>query len=133
MARVAASSCGVSPGAFRVLLRHLYTQELPETIDAGEGLVGGEMVKTADYFQAETLFNHCLVQYNDSLRVENVMKQLVYAHEHRLAFLEEACVQFLKANVEEFRRRALRTLSVVYESSDPELVDMVMGAIQDDS
>jgi len=122
---------GVSPGAFRVLLRHLYTQELPETIDAGEGLVGGEMVKTADYFQAETLFNHCLVQYKDSLRVENVIKQLVYAHGHRLAFLEEACVQFLQANVEEFRRRALRTLSVVYESANPELVDMVMGAIQD--
>jgi len=36
-------------------------------------------------------------KYNDSLRVENVMKQLVYAHGHRLAFLEEACVQELSS------------------------------------
>ena len=41
---------GLSAGAFRVLLRYLYTQELLATDDGGEGLAVGEMPKAADYF-----------------------------------------------------------------------------------
>ena len=40
-------SADVSAGAFRVLLRHLYTRALPDAEDCGEGLAIGEMVRVA--------------------------------------------------------------------------------------
>ena len=94
---------GVSAGAFRVLLRYLYTQELPEAEDCGEGLAVGEMAKAADYFQAVELFEHCVEQFKGGLRVGNVMERLVQAHDMKLEALEEAAMQYQKAHALSFQ------------------------------
>ena len=96
---------GVSAGAFRVLLRYLYTQELPAAEDCGEGLAAGEMVKAADYFQAGELYEHCVEQFKGQLRVGNVVERMVYAHDSQLEVLVEAAMQYLRTNVLEFQVR----------------------------
>ena len=58
----------VRAGAFRVLLRYLYTGELPEEEDCGEGLEVGEMAGVADRFQARGLYEHCVGQFGGGLR-----------------------------------------------------------------
>ena len=93
----------VSAGAFRVLLRYLYTQELPGAEDGGEGLVAGEMAKAADYFQAGELYEHCVEQFKGGLRVGNVVERMVQAHDMKLEALEEAALEYLHANVLEFQ------------------------------
>ena len=89
---------GVSAGAFRVLLRYLYTQELPAAEDCGEGLAAGEMAKAADYFQAGGLFEHCVEQFKGALRVGNVVERMVQAHDMKLEVLEEAASSFIQDN-----------------------------------
>ena len=101
---------GVSAGAFRVLLRYLYTQELPATEDGGEGLVAGEMVKAADFFQAGGLYEPCVEQFKGALRVGNVVERLVYAHDQQLEALEEAAMAFIEENARAFHREAMSTL-----------------------
>ena len=93
----------VSAGALRVLLRYLYTQELPAAEDCGEGLAVGEMAKAADYFQAGGLFEHCVEQFKGGLRVGNVVERLVQAHDMKLEALEDAALQFLKAHALSFQ------------------------------
>ena len=116
---------GVSAGAFRVLLRHLYTQELLGTEDGGEGLVAGEMAKAADFFQAVELYEHCVEQFKGGLRVGNVVERLVYAHDHQLEALEEAAMAFIAENARLFQREAMPTLSML----DQHLLLAVTGLI----
>jgi hypothetical protein len=96
-----------------VLLRYLYTQELPGAEDGGEGLVAGEMAKAADYFQAGELYEHCVEQFKGGLRVGNVVERLVYAHDHQLEALEEAAMAFIQENALLFHREAMPTLSMI--------------------
>ena len=85
-----------------MLLRYLYTQELPGAEDGGEGLVAGEMAKAADYFQAGELFEHCVEQFKGGLRVGNVVERLVYAHDSQLEALQTAALEFLKTKARKF-------------------------------
>ena len=99
---------GVSAGAFRVLLRYLYTQQLPKTEDCGEGLALGEMAKAADYFQVEELFQHCVEQFKRGLQVDNVVERLVLAHDMKLEALEEAAMEFLRGNPRTFQAQVFK-------------------------
>jgi hypothetical protein len=103
----------VSAGALRVLLRYLYTQELPGAEDGGEGLVAGEMAKAADYFQAGELYEHCVEQFKGGLRVGNVVERLVYAHDSGVEALEEAAMAFIEEHALAFHREAMPTLSLL--------------------
>ena len=93
----------VSAGALRVLLRYLYTQELPGAEDGGEGLVAGEMAKAADYFQAGELYEHCVEQFKGGLRVGNVVERLVQAHDSGVEGLGEEALEYLKARIPSFQ------------------------------
>ena len=104
---------GVSAGAFRVLLRYLYTQELPGAEDGGEGLAAGEMAKAADYFQAGELFEHCVEQFKGGLRVGNVVERLVEAHDSQLEALQDAALEFLRTNAHQFSVRFVAPVSAV--------------------
>ena len=111
----------VSAGASRVLLRYLYTQELPGTEDGGEGPVAGEMAKAADYFQAGELYEHCVLREalkKGRLRVGNVVERLVYAHDQHLDALEEVAMAFIAENALLFYPEAMPTLSVLAQSFD---------------
>ena len=101
-----------------MLLRYLYTQELPGAEDGGEGLVAGEMAKAADYFQAGELYEHCVEQFKGGLRVGNVVERLVYAHEHQLEALEAAAMAFIEENALLFHREAMPTLSLLVQPRD---------------
>ena len=50
----------VSAGAFRVLLRFLYENVLPEDEDGEEALSPDEIARVADRFQVEVLYEHCV-------------------------------------------------------------------------
>jgi len=110
----------VSAGAFRVLLRFLYTHKLPVEEDCGEGLEVGEMVRVADRFQAVALYKHCVEQFREWLTVNNVVARLVLAHDSGLAGLEEAAMEHFKTNALVFQvscmRSAPRYTSVSYAS-----------------
>ena len=72
----------VSAGAFRVVLRYLYTAELPES---GEEAKGGQVLeravlKAADLFQVEGLLEHCVEAFGRGLKVDTAVEQLVWAH-----------------------------------------------------
>ena len=86
-----------------MLLRYLYTQELPAAEDGGEGLAAGEMAKAADYFQAGGLFEHCVEQFKAGLRVGNVVERLVQAHDSQLDSLIGAATEYLKSNAASFQ------------------------------
>jgi len=70
----------VSAGAFRILLRFLYTHNLTEAEDCGEGLDVGEMARVADRFQAEKLYERCVWLFKKGLEMKNVMEKLVQVH-----------------------------------------------------
>ena len=93
---------GVSAGAFRVLMRYLYTQQLPVEEDGGEGLAAGEMAKAADFFQAGELYEHCVEQFKGALHVGNVVERLVYAADTKLEALQTTAMEFLKTNALQF-------------------------------
>jgi len=89
---------GVSAGAFRTLLQFLYTNTLPGVEECGERLEVGEMARVADRFQAVVLYQHCVQQYREGLKVGNVVARLVLAHDSGLLALEEACMGFFETN-----------------------------------
>jgi len=95
----------VSAGAFRTLLRFLYAHTLPEEEDCGEGLAVGEMARVADRFQASELYAHCVEQFRERLAVGNVVVRLVQVHDSGLARLEEAAMEYFKANALSFKVR----------------------------
>ena len=116
----------LSAGAFQVLLRYLYTQELPATEDGGEGLAVGEMAKAADYFQAVELFEHCVEQFREGLRVGNVVERLVHAHDADMPVLKEAAMAFIQENALMFHREAMPTLALL-KQRPADLMDMLMA------
>jgi len=103
----------VSAGAFHVLLRYLYTEEMPDGEDCGEGLAVGEMARVADRFQAEGLFEHCVGQFRGALLVKNVMERLIVGYESGLEELKGAAMAYLRANVIAFQKEALETLALL--------------------
>jgi len=109
----------VSAGAFCVLLKFLYAHTLPEQEDCGEGLAVGEMARVADRFQASELYAHCVEQFMEGLVVGNVVARLVQAHDSGLAGLQEAAMDYFKANALAFQRESLATVDVLQER--PEL------------
>ena len=74
-------------------------QRTPAAEDCGEGLVAGEMAKAADNFQAGELYEHCVEQFKEGLRLGNVVERLVYAHDNQLEALEEAAIAFFEEHV----------------------------------
>ena len=86
-----------------MLLRYLYTGEVPEGEDGGEGLAVGEMARVADRFQAGGLYEHCVGEFRGGLRVGNVVERLVVGRESGLEALEGAAMEYLKANVVAFQ------------------------------
>jgi hypothetical protein len=91
---------GVSAGALRVVLRYLYTAELPESGEGGGGAGGGngaggngeeaaagqalererELLKAAHLFRVEGLLEHCVEVFGRGLKVTTAVEQLVWAH-----------------------------------------------------
>jgi len=99
----------VSAGAFRALQRFLYTNDLPEEEDCGEGLEVGEMARVADRFQAVALYEQCVKKFREGLKVGNVVAQMVQAHDSGLEVLQEAAMSFFEANAVVFHVRFVCT------------------------
>jgi len=107
---------GVGAGAFRALLRFLYTHHLHEEEHFGEGLEVGEMARVADWFQEVVLYNHCVQKFREGLNVGNVVVRLVLAHDSGLAAREETSMSFFAANAIAFRVRLLAAAFCVFWS-----------------
>ena len=94
---------GVRAGAFRVLLRYLYTEEVPEEEDCGEGLETGEMATVADRFQAQRLYHHCVGLFREALTVGTVVQRLAHCHDNNLQDLKMGALEFLRENALTFQ------------------------------
>ena len=99
----------VSAGAFRVLLRFVYTHKLPEMEDCGEGLEAGEMAGAADRFQALELYERCVQLFREGLEVSNVMERLVLAHDSQLPALENTALAFVMSHRQAIQVRVLES------------------------
>ena len=88
----------VSAGAFRVLLRFLYENVLPEDENCKEALSPGEMARVADLFQAEELYEHCVGQFLEAMSFANAIERLVLVHGTKLAALENAVMECVVHN-----------------------------------
>ena len=88
----------VSTGAFCALQRFLYTNDLPEGEDCGEGLAVGEMRQVADRFQAVALYVHYVPRFTEGLKVGNAIEQLVKVKELKLDALQQSAWAFVLHN-----------------------------------
>ena len=100
----------VGDGAFRVLLRFLYTHTLPDDKDCGEGLEVGEMARVADRFQAAELYDHCVQRFGEGLEVRNVVERLVVAHDSSLPALQQVAINYFRSNAVLFQVGVLLVL-----------------------
>lgn len=108
----------VSAHAFQGLLEYLYTHKLPEGDEWGAGLGPGKMAGVADRFQAIGLYEHCVSQFGKELKVGNLVKWLLQAHDSGPAELETAAMDYLKANALMFQREAMATVGVLQHRPD---------------
>jgi len=111
----------VSAEALKVLFRFLYTYELPEQEDCGEGLATGEMVEVASRFKATPLYEHCKGLFVQRLEVGNAIQRLVIAHDRNLKQLEKLLMEYLQQNSHTFQREAMETLDIL--KNRPELIN----------
>jgi len=93
----------MSAPEFERLLEYLYGNKLPEGEEWKAGPGPGEMAVVADRFQASGLYAHCVVHFVGGFKVGNVMARLVQVRDSGLAELEEAAMEYLKANALTFQ------------------------------
>jgi len=93
----------VSAPEFERLLEYLYGNKLPEGEEWKAGPGRGEMAVVADRFQASGLYAHCVGYFGGGVKVGNVMARLVQARDSGLVELEEAAMEYLKANALAFQ------------------------------
>ena len=131
----------VGAGAFRTLLRFLYVHTLPEEEDCGEGLAVGEMARVAGWFQESELYAQCVEHFREGLAVGNVAARLVQAHNSGLAGLEEAVMEYFKANALAFKVCCkqsdfccFREISVVrYHQAERVIYDILVWRVEKES
>ena len=103
----------VSAGALRVVLRYLYTAELPESGEGGAGGGGGTgegeeaaagqvleraVLKAADLFRVEGLLEHCVEAFGRGLTVNTAIEQLVWAHSDGPAEARKVATEYFVRN-----------------------------------
>ena len=112
---------GVSAGALRVVLRYLYTAEVPESGEGGAGAGGGnaaggdgeeaaagqvlerEVLKAADLFRVEGLLEHCVEAFGRRLKVDTAIEQLVWAHSDGPAEARKVATEYFVRNCRRIR------------------------------
>jgi DNA-binding beta-propeller fold protein YncE len=103
----------VSAGAFRVVIRYLYSAQLPE---GGAGTGGGQgaggdgedategqvleraVLKAADLFRLEELLQHCVEAFGRRLKVDTAVEQLVWAHTDGPAEARTVATEYMVRN-----------------------------------
>jgi hypothetical protein len=116
---------GVSAGALRVVLRYLYTAEVPESGEGGAGAGGGNgaggdgeeaaagqvleraVLKAADLFRVEGLLEHCVEAFGRGLKVKTAVEQLVWAHNHGPAEARTVATEYFVRNGRRIRVDAM--------------------------
>ena len=57
-----------------------------------------ELLRVADRFQAEGLYEHCLAEFGRALTVQTAVEQLVWAHAHAPEGARAVAMRFVVAN-----------------------------------
>jgi hypothetical protein len=131
----------VSAGALRVVMRHLYTAELPESGEGGAGAGGGrgegssdgggkskgdgeqakrrqvlerEVLMAADLFSLEPLLQHCMEAFSRGLQVNTVMDELVWAHSDGPAEARKVITEYFVRNIRRIRVRPVYNFLPVF-------------------
>jgi hypothetical protein len=86
----------IAPDVLQLLLRFLYTDtELPATMPCHDAL---RLLHTADYYNVPRLATLCDLHMRRGFEIDNVLKTLMFAHEHFLTGLRAAALRFVAAN-----------------------------------
>lgn len=82
----------IAPDVMQLLLRFLYTEELPTTMPCQITL---RLLHAADYYNVPRLATLCDFHLRNVFAIENVLQTLVFAHEHSLTGLRAAALRFV--------------------------------------
>ena len=97
---------GISAGAFKALLRYLYT----DSTEVEDGLLV-EMVKVCDQYQVERLRYHCMRRLDADITHENAIGWLVQAHTMEgVECVKESVLTYVAQNYKKIIRCAKPTL-----------------------
>ena len=90
----------IEPDVFKLLLRYLYTGELPQG-DAATVEVHQHLLVAADRFDVASLFQACECALIGSLSVESVGYTLVLAEQHGAKILKSTALQYVTIHARE--------------------------------
>lgn len=89
----------ISETTFRLMLNFLYTGCVDLTEIQEADLI--KLISASKQFGLENLELACLSQCSDKISVENVLKAMKLAHQHKLVRLKTICINFFLANRQE--------------------------------
>ena len=102
---------GISAGAFKALLRYLYT----DCMEVEDGLLV-EMVKVCDQYQVERLRYHCMRRLDADITDENAIGWLVQAHVMEgVEMVKESVLTYVALNYKRIWQRAKHTVGLLDE------------------
>ena len=106
---------GIPAAEFETVLRFLYSHKLPPMAAFAQGLSLCSLARVADYLQATVLYEHCLEEFKGNLVVQYVINDLMEAHDNKLLAFEQAALDFIHEEAEEFKDQALDSLDALVE------------------
>ena len=106
---------GIPASEFEAVLRFLYSHKLPPMAAFAQGLSLCSLARVADYLQATVLYEHCLEEFKGNLVVHHVISDLMEAHDNNLLAFEQAALDFIHEEAEEFKDKALDSLDALVE------------------
>jgi hypothetical protein len=106
---------GIPAAEFETVLRFLYSHKLPPMAAFAQGLSLCSLARVADYLQATVLYEHCLEEFKGNLVVQYVINDLMEAHDNKLLAFEQAALDFIHEEAEEFKEQALDSLDALVE------------------
>ena len=109
---------GIHASEFEAVLRFLYSHKLPPMAAFAHGLSLCSLARVADYLQATVLYEHCLEEFKGNLVLHHVISDLMEAHDNKLLAFEQAALDFIHEEAEEFKDNALDSLDALVECHD---------------
>lgn len=103
---------------FEVVLRFLYTNEIPSVLNDRSDFSFWEFSKAVDFMMITELQSHCKTHFVKILDVADVIKYLIEARDHGLTDFEELAIEFLQDHIVEFQILAIDTIDVFEQRHD---------------
>ena len=87
---------GVEAPVFEMVLHFLYTHKAPPITADTEGVSVCSLARAADYLHVTALYQDCLKLFTRSLSLNDVIDDLIEAHDNKLSEFQEAAICFMQ-------------------------------------